>query len=104
MTTTANPGPITCRRLLDNLSYQFLPVSDASLTWKRKDSDSDSAVLLIKDAKHGWIVTDPLGTLVLGRPWDVEKEDQGDSPPMGIWVSRKGEKSYVYEMEAQSSD
>ena len=35
---------------------------------------------------------------ILGRPWDVLPSEQGDAPPEGIWVSRKGPKSYVYDL------
>lgn len=47
----------------------------------------------------GWIAWDFPSQLVMGRPWDVLPEQQGkDAPPEGIWVSRKGPKSYVYKL------
>jgi len=31
-----------------------------------------------------------------GRPWDTLPHQQGNYPPEGDWISRKGSKSYVY--------
>jgi hypothetical protein len=40
-----------------------------------------------------------------GRPWDVLPKDQSpDHPPQGIWVSRKNEKSYVYDLVYTDSE
>lgn len=38
------------------------------------------------------------GDDIYGRPWDVLPVDQGDVPPEGVWVSRKGAKAYVYDL------
>ncbi len=41
---------------------------------------------------------DNVGQSCVGRPWNVLPQDQGDHPPEGEWVSRKGSKSYVYSL------
>lgn len=46
----------------------------------------------------GWLGDEESQT-VMGRPWNVLPEDQpADCPPQGDWVSRKGAKSYVYDL------
>ncbi|CAN5252840.1 hypothetical protein BH10PSE4_BH10PSE4_03100 [soil metagenome] len=96
MTTDPAPDlPIAFRRSLDGLVYRFAPAdtSHDRPRWRRTDLDLD----LHWVGSHGWVVTDPAGT-VLSRPWDVEPCDQGPLPPQGVWVSRKGDKAYVYEL------
>jgi hypothetical protein len=47
----------------------------------------------------GWVAWDDPSQSVMGRPWDVLPADQSPhAPPEGPWVSRKGPKSYVYEL------
>ncbi|UGA42027.1 hypothetical protein [Bradyrhizobium quebecense] len=46
----------------------------------------------------GWVAWDPASQSCTGRPWNVLPAAQGDHPPEGDWVSRKGAKSYVYSL------
>ena len=62
--------------------------------WRRQDLD----VWIRRDAELGWIAWDEESQACTGRPWDVLAKDQGDHPPEGVWVSRKGPKSYVYDL------
>ena len=47
----------------------------------------------------GWVAWDETTQSCVGKPWETspEKQDE-DFPPEGVWVSRKGPKSYVYEL------
>ena len=47
--------------------------------------------------ESGWATVDGAGA-VNGRPWEVPLADQTSEPPFCTWVSRKGERSYVYEL------
>lgn len=51
---------------------------------------------VVRTVINGWVGCDAAGT-VTARPWDTLLAEQGDLPPVGIWVSRKGDKAYVYE-------
>lgn len=62
--------------------------------FKREDSD----VWIIRHSRYGWIVTDESFEVVLGIPWASSISEQSDVPPEGEWVSKKGDKSYVYEL------
>lgn len=89
---------ITFRRRLDGLVYLFSPTkpSNARPCWRR----TDLALELRWTTARGWVVADQAGT-VLSRPWDLEPGDQGPFPPIGVWVSRKGDKAYVYDLAYQ---
>ncbi|MFZ2100443.1 MAG: hypothetical protein WAU86_07750 [Oricola sp.] len=84
------------RRQVDGLVYRFHRQigADGAPGYKREDLD----VWIVRSARWGWISVLPGDNSVAGRPWEVALEAQGDAPPEGIWVSRKGEKSYVYEL------
>ncbi|KAJ9602628.1 hypothetical protein H2200_012821 [Cladophialophora chaetospira] len=99
----SRPGGLRLRRLIDGLEYDFDHQSGDA-----KESvyiRSDKAVKVIYDQDFGWSVwgeDDPDVTgerALLGRVWDVLVKDQGGSPTEGVWVSRKGEKAYVYVLE-----
>jgi len=83
-------------RQIDNLVYQFdrVFVENGSYGYKRRDAD----LWILNDIDKGWVAVDPITGEVTGRPWTVQPEDQLESPPDGEWVSRKGKKSYVYEL------
>lgn len=85
---------IECQRCGDGLVYRFAPAGTRNdrPCWRRVDLE----LYLEWTARRGWSINDAAGT-VLGRPWDVERDEQEALPPDGIWVSRKGAKSYVYE-------
>lgn len=58
-------------------------------------------IKVVFDDDFGWIVRNLNNpSELLGRPWDTPFAQQDSRyPPEGIWVSRKGPKSYVYEMK-----
>jgi len=91
---------IAFRRGLDGLVYLFAPTeaSQGRPRWRRTDLE----LYLQWTAPRGWVVADLAGT-VLSRPWDVEPRDQGPLPPQGVWVSRKGDKAYVYDLAYRSA-
>lgn len=88
---------IEMRRLSDGAIYRFHPASadeHGNARFKRADKD----VWMTRDADLGWIVRDETDNSLMSRPWDVAPKDQGDAPPRGVWVSRKGANSFVYEL------
>lgn len=58
---------------------------------------SDGPIRVVYDSRFGWSIWSDEGDL-LGRAWEILPEDQGDYPPEGIWVSRRGAKAYVYDL------
>ncbi|MFT3965320.1 MAG: hypothetical protein QM690_05510 [Sphingobium sp.] len=86
---------IEFHRHAGDLTYRFERTGERNgrTSWRRTDLDLD----LYWSDGSGWTVRDAAGTL-LSRPWDIEKEAQGPLPPTGVWVSRKGPKSYVYDL------
>ncbi len=83
------------RRRIDGLVYRFthLAGQGKAAIYER----SDQMVRMTHDARFGWSIWSGEGAL-LSRAWDLRPEAQSDHPPDGIWVSRKGDKSYVYEL------
>ena len=85
------------RRQSDDLVYTFTrkPRADDLPGFQRTDRD----LWIVFKPDFGWISWDEASMAVTGRPWDVLPRDQtGDCPPEGIWVSRKGSNSYVYQL------
>jgi hypothetical protein len=84
-------------RQSDGLIYQFdrKIYRDGVYGYQRRDQD----LWIIYKQKLGWVAYDDETQSLTGRSWDVLPELQGDHPPEGIWVSRKNEKSYVYELK-----
>ena|ERR1700691_5571940 len=84
-----------CRRRIGDVIYRFEPAlpREGNPAWKRVDLD----LWLTWIREKGWCVVDADGT-VNSKPWNVELADQGSEPPEGEWVSRKGDKSYVYDL------
>jgi GNAT superfamily N-acetyltransferase len=82
------------RRQSDDLVYRFhrQQRSDGSVGYKREDGDH----WIVRKLDWGWISFDYATQSCMGRPWNVLPHEQGDFPPEGDWVSRKGAKSYVY--------
>lgn len=84
------------RRLSDDTVYQFDRVvrPDGPIGYKRRGKD----LWIVHDPVRGWVAFNDDGTLG-GMPWNVWPQEQGEHPPEGEWVSRKGVKSYVYELQ-----
>lgn len=85
------------RRKIDDLVYKFSRKlrSDGKIGYIRFDMD----VWIIYDNEYGWIAYDEETKSVTGRPWNVLIQNQNkDHPPEDEWVSKKGAKSYVYEL------
>lgn len=80
-------------RKVDGVVYEFVR-DDESFgypSYKRVDLD----VWCQRLSDFGWAVCDDAG-VVSSRPFD--DAGRGDLPPEGVWVSRKGDKSYVYDL------
>ncbi len=82
-------------RLNDGLVYHFHRAMrpDGQPGYKRRDAD----VWIVRHPDHGWVAYDA-DNQITGKPWSVSPKDQGDHPPPGEWVSKKGHKSYVYDL------
>lgn len=89
-------------RLSDDLVYEFDYKETANQSgYKRRDQD---LWITYKD-NLGWVAHDTESEEVLGKPWEIMPEFQNpDCPPEGIWVSRKGFKSYVYELKYKNNE
>jgi hypothetical protein len=68
--------------------------ADGALGYRRSDGDH----WIIRHQEHGWVAWDYETETISGRPWEVLPNMQADFPPEGVWVSRKGSKSYVYSL------
>jgi len=84
------------RRQSDDLVYTFVltAIENNTAAYKRQDGD----YWIIKKPEWGWVAWDEVSQSCMGRPWNVLARDQGDHPPEGEWVSKKGSKSYVYNL------
>jgi hypothetical protein len=88
---------IEMRRLSDGAVYRFHPApadDEGRPRYKRADRD----IWILCDAAFGWIVWDAAEKSLMGRPWEIAPADQGARPPEGVWVSRKGANSFVYQL------
>ncbi|QNQ11721.1 hypothetical protein [Sphingomonas alpina] len=84
------------RRQSDSLVYVFerRAGAGASAIYER----NDKLVEIVHDPRFGWSTWNREDGALSGRAWDIPSSEQPDFPPEGIWVSRKGAKSYVYEL------
>ena len=84
------------RRQSDDLVYQFdrLPLPSGEFGYRRRDRD----LWIVYKPPFGWVAYDEETQSLMGRSWNTLPQDQGDYPPPGAWVSKKGVKSYVYEL------
>ena len=82
------------RRQSDDLVYTFVrrEDGDGNVAYQRQDQD----LWIVYRLEWGWVAWDQENNTCLGRPWGTMPDHQGDYPPEGDWVSRKGSKSYVY--------
>jgi hypothetical protein len=95
MRSATNSRSFEFRRRIDAAVYRYHPCQQfhGQSAWKREDLD----LWVTKVSGHGWVcVNEDLE--ILAVPWAVAVEAQDSVPPAGIWVSRKGDKSYVYEV------
>jgi hypothetical protein len=83
-------------RLSDCLTYRFHRTvrEDGSVGYKREDQD----LWILRSAELGWVAVDETTGAVTGRPWSTFPREQADFPPEGEWVSKKGIRSYVYQL------
>ena len=96
MTGRANHNRFELRRQSDGLVYQFEKAMTANGSVGFKRSDGDYWIVWHKSLR--WIAGTWGEDDVFGRPWDQLAEQSEAIPPEGIWVSRKGAKSYVYDL------
>lgn len=82
------------RRRIDPVVYRFHSCEpiDGQSAWKREDID----LWITKIPGFGWVCIDS-NRIICGIPWAVALDKMGELPPAGDWVSKKGDKSYVYE-------
>jgi hypothetical protein len=61
---------------------------------------SDNPAMTIGwEGPWGWLARMPDNGIVAGRPWEILPQHQSETaPPRGVWISRKGAKSYVYDL------
>lgn len=87
----------------DRRSFRLIrqiPGPDYRFRWQGKGyRRRDRDLWIIWDKAHGWIAPDPVTGAIQGRPLEVALRDQTNFPPPGIWISRKGAKSYVYTLD-----
>jgi len=83
-------------RLSDGLKHRFRRErrADGSVGYKREDED----LWILRLPSLGWVTVDEPTGAITGRPWQSLPQEQSDFPPEGEWVSKKGVKSYVYEL------
>jgi hypothetical protein len=86
------------RRLNDDLVYHFdrRLRPDERIGYKRRDQN----LWIVFLSEYGWVAVDEETGAITGRLWNIPLKDQTDDyPPEGEWVSKKGIKSYVYELK-----
>jgi len=84
------------RRQSDDLVYTFRRRQDPGGDPAYQRQDQDFWITFRPDL--GWVAWDHPTQQCMGKPWDVPPDKQENFPPEGVWVSRKGAKSYVYEL------
>lgn len=85
------------RRQSDALVYVFIRKdrTDGVRGFQRTDQD----LWITYRPVLGWVAWDEASQTVMGRPWHILPHGQSeDCPPEGEWVSKKGSKSYVYDL------
>jgi hypothetical protein len=86
------------KRLSDDLVYQFdLDANENTpASYIRRDRKD---LRIIYKEQYGWVAYCEETDEITGRIWNILPEHQSkDYPPESIWVSKKGAKSYVYEL------
>jgi hypothetical protein len=85
------------RRQSDDLVYSFTRKlrPDGETGYQRSDRD----VWIVFRPDFGWIALGDDNHSITGIAWGLRPKDQSaDFPPEGDWVSKKGPKSYVYQL------
>lgn len=81
-------------RLNDGLVYTFDRVN--AHCFARRD---DPLMRISWEGPWGWLARMPQNGVVAGRPWEILPQHQREAfPPCGVWISRKGDRSYVYQL------
>lgn len=96
MAAPQNRERFELRRQSDDLVYSFVRKArpDGTVGYQRQHQD----LWIEHRPDWGWVAWDAESQSCTGRPWNVLPAAQGDHPPEGDWVSRKGPKSYVYSL------
>ncbi|WP_338722936.1 hypothetical protein [Devosia sp. XK-2] len=85
------------RRRSDDLVYVFVRAAEPGGRSGFRRADGDYWIVFEPDL--GWVAWNDESQDVAGRPWNTLPTDQPlDAPPEGEWVSKKGAKSYVYDL------
>ncbi|PIR12035.1 MAG: hypothetical protein COV52_00890 [Gammaproteobacteria bacterium CG11_big_fil_rev_8_21_14_0_20_46_22] len=86
---------VELRRRIDFVIYRFHPCNmmKAKPSWKREDAE----VWMTWIEQFGWVCVDRESNIV-GVPWGAVLNRKTSLPPEGEWVSKKGDKSYVYDL------
>lgn len=89
----ASPDCLTLRRPIDGLTYVFRRQAEGVFA-----RDDQPALTLRHHPVLGWSMHDPQTGELTGRPWDEAQRHAPGQPAEGVWVSRKGARSYVYDL------
>ncbi|GAB7067783.1 hypothetical protein H7J06_03200 [Mycobacterium hodleri] len=84
----------------DGVAYEFRRERESpedELVYRRVDLE----LFCRRLPDFGWCVVDPTGQ-VLSRPFDGA--GTGALPPVGAWVSRKGDAAYVYDLRMETGE
>lgn len=95
---SADQGPdaFELRRRVDGLVYRFERATDDRGRTGFKRTDGDHWIIWHDTLR--WIAGLHDSDAVYGRPWDQLAAQSPMAPPEGVWVSRKGSRSYVYDL------
>ena len=96
MTQDTQTAVFELRRQIDDLVYRFERATDPAGRSGFKRTDGDYWIIWHEELR--WIAGSWDDEGVFGRPWDQLIDQTEASPPEGVWVSRKGSKSYVYDL------
>lgn len=83
------------KRRIDTIVYRFRLCETivGHYAWKREDAD----IWVTQLEGFGWICIDS-DKRICAMPWGVAFDTVVDFPPEGEWVSKKGDKAYVYDL------
>jgi len=73
--------------------FHFYEIMNGMPSWKREDAEL--WITYLRD--YGWACIDKERTIV-GIPWALANNQKNALPPEGEWISKKGSKSYVYDL------